>query len=131
MAEPKSITRIKHLGRKRLTNRLAKYGLTPIAYLNMLKAQDNKCALCEKQETRKNGLLPRPLSVDHDHVTGEVRALLCASCNTALGYLEKLGAAWFLKAHAYLVYHGSQKAKPRTSVRLAQALAHCLPQAGD
>lgn len=58
----------------------------------MLRAQDEKCAICDKPMKR--------VHVDHDHATGKVRALLCAGCNTALGYIERPG---FLEsAQAYL-----------------------------
>ena len=47
----------------------------------MLSAQDSKCKICLTQlDYGRNGL-----QVDHDHVTGKVRGLLCASCNLALG----------------------------------------------
>jgi hypothetical protein len=44
------------------------------------------------------------LFVDHDHVTGAVRGLLCSECNTSLGLLrEDLATLDSLKA--YLVAH--------------------------
>lgn len=60
---------------------MAKYGLTPNEYYEMLNTQHGKCAICEKPITE------RKFTVDHDHKTGKVRGLLCFHCNTALGYL--------------------------------------------
>lgn len=62
-------------------------GITLDDYQRMLEKQNNKCAICNEQETRKNphsdGVLR--LCIDHCHKTGKVRGLLCHSCNTALG----------------------------------------------
>lgn len=57
------------------------YGLPWDAYLRMLDTQLDRCASCgdDFEETP---------SVDHDHETGEVRAILCRGCNTALGHLH-------------------------------------------
>ena len=64
------------------------YGLTPEEYDAMFLAQEGLCAICGRPERRTyNGRLLR-LSVDHDHVTGHIRALLCHGCNTAIGSLE-------------------------------------------
>jgi hypothetical protein len=53
----------------------------------MQKAQDNKCAICNKTEKAKNPKTGevRELAVDHCHNTGRVRSLLCTNCNTGLG----------------------------------------------
>ncbi len=47
-------------------------------YIEMLADQDGCCMLCGKHESE----FKRRLAVDHDHVTGKVRALLCRRCNT-------------------------------------------------
>lgn len=61
------------------------YGLTVEEYEAMLVAQDYKCAICRQPETAlQNGKLRR-LCVDHDHVTGVIRGLLCQKCNHAIG----------------------------------------------
>lgn len=46
-------------------------------YNQVARQQGNKCALCQKSriELKKN------LAVDHDHITGHFRALLCSDCN--------------------------------------------------
>jgi hypothetical protein len=63
-----------------------KYGITVEQYLDMAEAQQQTCPLCErvcaKSESRESGL-----HVDHDHVTGKVRGLLCGRCNKLLGKL--------------------------------------------
>ena len=57
--------------------------MTLADYVTFLNKQDGHCALCSRTpEQERYGRL----SVDHDYVTDEVRGLLCASCNTALGH---------------------------------------------
>lgn len=46
----------------------------------MMEAQDYRCAICKVYLTRA--------IVDHSHITGAIRGLLCASCNTGLGQFE-------------------------------------------
>jgi len=64
----------------------ANYGITPEDYERMLAEQGGRCAVCrapaERAATREGGYL----CVDHDHVTGAVRGLLCGHCNAVLGY---------------------------------------------
>lgn len=78
-------------------SRLRNYGLTPEAYDQMLKSQDGACAVCSKT------LGTRP-HVDHDHVTGKVRGILCARCNSGLGHIDRR-EEWLKKAQAYLAAH--------------------------
>jgi Autographiviridae endonuclease VII len=66
------------------------YGMTSEEYQSMLDRQNGLCASCNNPETAKGntGKL-KPLAVDHDHVTGKVRSLLCSNCNQALGCLKE------------------------------------------
>ena len=72
---------------------LKQYGLTPEQYAALVAKQRGRCRIC-----RDN---PKTLCVDHDHVTNEVRGLLCGSCNRALG-LFKDKTSLMRKAVAYL-----------------------------
>jgi hypothetical protein len=64
------------------------YGLTIEQVEQIEKDQNHCCKICGKHESL-NGKDKRgnrkKLSVDHDHTTGQVRGLLCDSCNPALG----------------------------------------------
>ena len=67
-----------------------KYNITIEQYRNMVKEQNNLCAICGKAEIRKHkhgNVLP--LEVDHNHITNQVRALLCSKCNLMLGHSEE------------------------------------------
>ena len=63
---------------------MSRYGITLDQYNEMLEAQDGVCAICKKMCTTG-----QRLAVDHDHETGEVRALLCKGCNFKVGQIEK------------------------------------------
>lgn len=60
------------------------YGLTVKQYDEMLKGQGGCCDICG---TDIPGHMGR-FVVDHNHETGQVRALLCNQCNTALGFFK-------------------------------------------
>ena len=59
-----------------------KYGITLEDYDTMLELQGGGCYICGLMESSPK---IKFLSVDHNHVTGRVRKLLCNGCNTALG----------------------------------------------
>ena len=63
-----------------------RYGITVVEYERLLLVQNGNCAVCEEQETRVHHITGKPqrLAVDHDHVTGEVRGLVCHRCNVTL-----------------------------------------------
>ena len=67
------------------------YNITPQQYDRMLAEQGGVCAVCKKPETHRDthSDMARLLSVDHDHQTGDARALLCSSCNLALGRMNE------------------------------------------
>lgn len=57
------------------------YGITLAEYDQMLRDQDNKCAICGNEDEVEG----RRLAIDHCHDSGKVRGLLCGKCNRGLG----------------------------------------------
>lgn len=66
----------------------SKYGLTKEQWESLIIKQEGKCAACKG--------IPNEWQVDHDHKCCSdkkscgkcIRALLCASCNTVLGFVK-------------------------------------------
>jgi hypothetical protein len=50
----------------------------------MREAQNACCKICGRHESE----FMQVLHVDHDHVTGKIRGLLCYDCNRALGQFK-------------------------------------------
>jgi len=74
------------------------YGITLDDYDALVVAQAGACAICRATPSYESGTLP--LVVDHHHVSGTVRGLLCYGCNTRLAALED--EAFVRAATAYL-----------------------------
>ncbi len=82
----------------------SRYGISEQDFLDLLKSQDNKCAICGKDTS----YFKNRLHVDHDHACCRVaanscgkciRGLVCYHCNIFLGDIE---SGLFLKALTYL-----------------------------
>ena len=74
-----------------------KYGIGVEEYDALLEKQGGVCAICGVNENYSSWYF----AVDHDHLTGEVRGLLCNKCNSAIGQLKD-DPALIRKALAYL-----------------------------
>ena len=61
-----------------------KYGMTKEEYIQFFNNQNGKCKICGKHQSE----LKRRLAVDHCHITGRIRGLICANCNTAIGFFN-------------------------------------------
>lgn len=59
------------------------YGLSIEDWDKMFAGQRGRCAICGVHQSK----LKKPLCVDHNHETGQVRELLCSGCNPAIGAL--------------------------------------------
>jgi hypothetical protein len=92
-----------------------RYSITPAQYRFLYLVQKGRCWVCR----RAKGIHPddpkaggsRRLGIDHDHVTGVVRGLLCTggdkTCNRIIGWLD--GPA-LRRAADYLQFRTSQPA---------------------
>ena len=74
-----------------------RYGITIDHYNELLKKQNECCAICN----RPANTLKRRLCVDHNHSNGKIRGLLCWECNYGLGYFKDNSAS-LLRATTYL-----------------------------
>jgi recombination endonuclease VII len=73
--------------------RMSAYGIIRSQYDMLLKRAQNQCEICH--ETFDS------INIDHDHVTGKVRGLLCTTCNLLLGHFDKK-PEWFSQSSDYL-----------------------------
>lgn len=84
---------VKMIGRD--YNYRKKYNITLDDYNNLLLLQDGKCLLCGNTSAYKTK--SRNLFVDHNHVNGKIRGLLCSKCNTCVGVVELIGLENIIK----------------------------------
>ncbi len=87
---------------QREDNLKSAFGLTVAQYNDMLKQQGGCCAVCEQKP------ITIRLAVDHDHVTGTIRGLLCIGCNTTVGKLRD-SPELVEKLRRYLYKHAQLK----------------------
>jgi len=82
--------------------------MTKQDYDELLVKQNYKCAICKGYEESiagKRNNDKRRLAIDHNHITGQIRGLLCSFCNKGLGHLKDNieileSAIAYLKSHS-------------------------------
>lgn len=58
-------------------------------YQKLSEKQGHRCAICGQREGSVHWSgVTKQLCVDHCHVTGSVRGLLCGKCNRGIGYFD-------------------------------------------
>jgi len=72
-----------------------KYGISYQEYEELYNKQNSCCGICGESIPDKK------LCVDHNHKTGEVRGLLCFTCNVGLGNFKD-SSDIIMKAYNYL-----------------------------
>jgi hypothetical protein len=80
--------------------RKIKYNLTQEDYDLKLKEQNYSCAICNMHKDDYS----KEFSVDHCHITGKVRGLLCNNCNSGIGFFDEYEYV-MKKAIQYLKKH--------------------------
>ena len=109
-----------------LGSRLAFYGIEAEDFLLLLERQGGRCAICAKTLTISPEV--RPPTVDHDHRTGQVRGVLCQSCNLRVGWFEQARKSrsqvlsqqidgFAIKIANYLDAHATESAAGRSKGR--------------
>ncbi len=66
-------------------DRIRFYQLGAAEYNELLKIQNGECSICR---ILLSSLSKRKINIDHDHVTGNVRGILCSRCNNLLSGLD-------------------------------------------
>jgi hypothetical protein len=64
--------------------RRRKLGVSREQYLDMLERQNYSCAICGRHASE----FTQELMVDHDHISGNYRGILCVNCNFVLGHAK-------------------------------------------
>ena len=104
------------------------YGISKEEYQALYEKQGGVCAICKQPETAITKGVQASLCVDHDHETGEVRGLLCSSCNSALGHFRD-NTEILARAIDYLKEHNAtpkarkkKQAEPKAEVSTKPAI---------
>lgn len=121
---------------------LSLYRITPAQYRLMYVAQRGRCAICRvakgihPDDPKARGT--RRLGIDHNHVTGAVRGLLCTggdkTCNRIIGWLDRpalLRAADYLAAPPAAVLNwvrAQEENANQTGIQLRQGELDALAQ---
>ena len=77
------------------------YNISLEDYRDLFISQKGKCYICDSEGFTISDRSNVDLVIDHDHLTGKVRGLLCHNCNRALGLLKD-NLSYIEKAKEYL-----------------------------
>jgi len=94
-----------------------KFGITEIEYRRIEKGQGGVCAICGCEETKLVNCAAKtrkvkPLSVDHNHETGQVRELLCDNCNNGIARFRE-NIEYMANAISYIEKHKKESSKTK------------------
>jgi hypothetical protein len=88
-----------------------RYGLSVDEYQTLLANQNFACPICEVEISNTIAYKgKRPVAVDHNHDTGDVRGILCSMCNLMLGHARE-NTSILYRAIVYLSERGAYASK--------------------
>ena len=88
-----------------------RYGLSVDEYQTLLANQNFACPICEVEISNTIEYKgKRPVAVDHNHETGDVRGILCSMCNLMLGHARE-NTSILYRAIVYLSERGAYASK--------------------
>ena len=90
-------------------HRLWKYSMTKTEYESLFQFQEGVCAICLQPESEERWAV---LCVDHNHDTGEIRGLLCQSCNRGLAHFKD-DIMNLIRATEYLIEAPTQQIRKK------------------
>ena len=67
---------------KNISVRASRFKISYDSCVELLKT--TTCGICGKRN-----LSGKNQHIDHDHLSGQIRGILCASCNVKVGFLER------------------------------------------
>lgn len=77
----KTTNPLQYTRRRKSNNYKSKYGHTLVELESLANSQGNICPICKTPLTT--------MFIDHDHITGKVRNVLCHNCNVGLGHFKE------------------------------------------
>lgn len=86
-------------GSSRHYHLMQKYGISAVEVDELIRQQGGTCAVCRKRDATQ---------VDHDHVTGAIRGIVCLLCNAAMGAFHD-DPALIRRAIAYVKEHSDDR----------------------
>lgn len=82
-----------------LRKRCSRHNISVEEFWSMYEEQDGTCPICDQAVEAEDS------AIDHNHKTGEVRGILCKTCNRGLG-LFKDNPSTTKRATEYLLTRG-------------------------
>lgn len=79
---------VRNKDKEKSTKLTKKFGISLDQYNLLLLQQNNSCGICKISILDYQLIRTNYFPVDHCHVTGKVRGLLCDACNRGIGLLK-------------------------------------------